>query len=125
MKVRVVLAVLVLGLVALYFTIGVRLGYVTVTPLYLFNAQGQTSYPFRLYDEGKLVVNGQCEGRSGLATLRFLSPDGTELSSVKCPPGKWSLDMSGEGTKGIYTLVVDYKKYSGSMELNSSYKTKY
>jgi hypothetical protein len=123
--VRVVLVVLILGLVALYFTIGVRLGYATVTPLYLFNAQGKTSYPFRLYDEGQLIVTGQCEGRSGDATLRFLAPDGTELSSVRCPPGKWSLNMGGQGLKGIYTLVVDYKKFSGRMELNSSYKTKY
>lgn len=118
---RVLLVVLALALATLYYTLGLRLGYATLTPLYLLNAQGQTDYPFRLYEAGKLEVSGSCQGRSGEATLRFLAPDGTELSAVRCPPGNWTLNLSGSGAVGIYTLSVAYQHYTGRLELNSSY----
>ena len=122
---RVILAVLVLAAVAVYFTVGLRLGYATVTPLYLLNAQGESSYPFRLYQESdaisKVQITGTCQGRSGTATLRFLAPDGTELSAVRCPPGRWTLNMGGSGEVGIYTLTVDYQHYTGTLQLNAMY----
>ncbi len=118
---RVLLLLLALAVLALYLTLGLRLGYATLTPLYLLNAQGQTDYPFRMYEAGKLEVSGSCQGSSGLATLRFLAPDGTELSAVRCPPGHWSLKMGGSGEVGIYTLSVAYEHYTGRLELSSSY----
>ena len=122
---RVFLVVLVLAAAALYYFIGLRIGYATVTPLYLLNAQGESSYPFRLYEEdtavSKVQITGTCQGRSGLATLRFLAPDGTELSAVRCPPGRWTLNMGGSGEVGIYKLLVDYQHYTGSLELNAAY----
>ncbi|AWN23668.1 hypothetical protein DKM44_10870 [Deinococcus irradiatisoli] len=118
---RVLLLLLALAVLALYLTLGLRLGYATLTPLYLLNAQGETDYPFRLYEAGKLQVTGSCQGRSGVATLRFMAPDGTELSAVRCPPGNWSLNLSGSGDVGVYTLSVEYQHYTGRLELNSSY----
>ena len=121
---RVFLAVLALALVAVYFTMGVRVGYATMTPLYLVNAQGQSQYPFRVFDDSasaKLTITGRCVGNSGNATLRFLAPDQTELSAVRCPPGNWTLEMSTDGKPGIYTLNVTYQHYTGRLELNAVY----
>ena len=121
---RVFLAILALALAALYFTIGVRLGYATMTPLYLINAQGESRYPFRVYPDSGLAnlsITGRCVGNKGSATLRFLAPDKTELSAVRCPPGNWTLDMSSNGTPGIYTLSVDYQHYTGRLELSAAF----
>ncbi|WP_420596983.1 hypothetical protein [Deinococcus sp.] len=118
---RVFLVILALAAAALYFTLGLRVGYATMTPLYLVNAQGESKYPFRLFEAGKLEITGECVGQSGNATLRFLAPDGTELSAVRCPPGTWSLKMSSDGQPGIYTLAVQYQHYTGHLEVKSAY----
>ncbi|GAA3994290.1 hypothetical protein GCM10022631_00380 [Deinococcus rubellus] len=118
---RVVLAVLAVAVAILYFTFGVRVGAATLTPLYLLNAQGQSSYPFRTYQAGKLTVTGSCQGKGGQATLRLLAPDGTALSAVLCRQGSWSLDMNGSGEAGTYLLNVEYQHYTGRLELNAVY----
>ena len=118
---RVVLAVLAVALAVLYFTLGVRVGAATLTPLYLLNAQGQSKYPFRTYQTGKLTITGSCQGQGGQATLRLLAPDGTELSAVLCRKGNWSLDLNGSGEPGTYLLSVDYQHYTGRLELGATY----
>ncbi|WP_232472163.1 hypothetical protein [Deinococcus sp. DB0503] len=121
MGVRFLLLALVAALLLLYFTFGLRFGYVTLTPTHLLNAQGQNQYAFELYEDGKAVgVTGTCSGRSGQVTLRLLDPSGTEVAGQSCPPGTWSLNLLGGGHPGIYRLIVDFKHYTGTLSLKET-----
>lgn len=116
---RYLLLALVAAVVLLYFTLGLRLGYVTLMPTHLLNAQGQNAYAYRLYEAGKSVgVRGTCTVRDGRATLRLLDPSGTQVAGQACPPGTWSVALSGSGSPGIYRLVVDFNHYTGTLDLN-------
>ncbi|MEW6422255.1 MAG: hypothetical protein AB1511_11110 [Deinococcota bacterium] len=115
---RFLLLALVAALLLLYFTFGLRFGYVTLTPTRLLNAQGQNQYAFDLYEENKTVgVTGTCSGRSGQVTLRLLDPSGTQVAGQSCPPGTWSLSLLGSGHLGVYRLIVDFKHYTGTLDL--------
>lgn len=118
---RVFWLLVVVVLAALYFTVGMRAGSLSFTPLYLLNAQGKNTYTFPTYQAGKLELTGNCQGKSGTVTFRFLAPDGTELSAVRCPPGTFSLSLSGAGDPGTYSLSADYQHYTGKVEINAAY----
>lgn len=118
---RVFWLLVVVAVAALYFTVGLRAGSLTFTPLYLLNAQGKSTYTFPTYDSGKLELTGSCQGQSGNVTFRFLAPDGTELSAVRCPPGTFSLSLSGAGDPGTYTLSANYQHYTGKVEVNAAH----
>lgn len=118
---RILLLALVAAVALLYFTLGLRFGYVTLTPTQLLNAQGQNSYTFELYDEGKSVgVTGTCAVRGGQATLRLLDPSGTQVAGQSCPKGQWSLRLLGGGQPGRYRLLVNFDHYSGTLELRET-----
>lgn len=122
---KVILALIAIGLGALYYFMGYRLGVIPDTPLYAFNAQGSTSYPFRLYGEGSINITGSCEVKQGSATLTFNTPDGMPLSSVNCIKGKWSINMgTPNGTPGFYKVNVKFKHFTGKLILEPVAKTK-
>lgn len=115
---RLLMLALAAAVALLYFTSGLRLGYVTLTPTQLLNAQGQNRYAFELYEDGKHVgVRGTCTVRSGRATLRLLDPAGTQIAGQSCPRGEWSLRLAGGGQPGMYQLIVDLDRYSGKLDL--------
>ena len=115
---RLLILALAAALALLYFTFGLRLGYVTLTPTQLLNAQGQNRYSFELYEDGKHVgVRGTCTVRGGHATLRLLDPAGTQVAGQSCPKGTWSLRLMGGGQPGMYQLIVDLDRYSGTLDL--------
>lgn len=116
---RYLLLALAAAAALLYFTLGLRLGYVTLMPTHLLNAQGQNKYAYRLYEDSKSVgVRGTCTARTGRATLRLLDPSGTQVAGQACPPGTWSVSLTGSGRPGIYHLVVDFNHYTGTLNLD-------
>ncbi|GAA5531907.1 hypothetical protein E5F05_11380 [Deinococcus metallilatus] len=118
---RFLLLALVAAALLLYFTFGLRFGYVTLTPTHLLNAQGQNRYAFQLYEDGKNVgVTGTCAVRSGQATLRLLDPSGTQVAGQSCQPGTWSLKLMGGGHQGVYRLIVDLNHYTGMLDLQET-----
>lgn len=121
---KVFLALLVLGLGALYYFMGYRIGLIPDTPMYAFNAQGSTNYPFRLYGNGSLSITGTCEASSGKATLSLTAPDGMPLGSVACPKGKWSINMgTPQGAPGYYKMHVQFSHFTGKLTLAPNAKT--
>ena len=120
---RLLVAVLVLALAALYFTFGLRLGYVTLTPTYLFNATGENKYTFRVYDQSQEVgVRGTCKVSSGQATFRLTDPKGTQIAGQVCPRGQWGLNVLGTGDVGNYKLTIDLEKFSGTIDIKEARK---
>jgi len=116
---RLLMLALVAAVTLLYFTLGLRLGYVTLTPTHLVNAQGQNRYSFQLYEDGQHVgVRGTCAVRSGQTTLRLLDPVGTQVAGQECPPGRWSVSLVGSGYPGVYRLYVDFNHYTGTLDLD-------
>lgn len=119
---RYVLLILLAALVALYFTIGIRIGVLNLSDVYLFNATGKGSYPYRTFDTDQNVrLLGVCDVKKGEVTLRFINPNGQQTSGVTCnQPGKFSVDLRGGGVTGVYKLQVEYNKFSGHLKLNES-----
>ncbi len=122
---KVVMALLVILLGALYYIKGYRIGLIPTTPMYAFNAQGTTSYPFRLYGEGQLSIRGSCEVSSGSAVLNFTSSDGTPLGGAQCDKGKWSINMATRGSAGFYKVNVVFNHFTGKLILTPVAKTNF
>ncbi|GGM06559.1 hypothetical protein [Deinococcus aerophilus] len=120
---RLLLLVLALVLTLMYFTFGVRLGYLTLTPTYLLNATGENRYTFQVYDQGGTVgVRGSCKVRSGKATFRLTDPSGTQVAGQICPQGQWSLNVLGGGDAGMYHLTVELDKFTGTIDVEEARK---
>lgn len=115
---RLLLLVVLAALTALYFTVGLRFGYVTLTETQFLNANGTSSYIFNTFEERQQVgVAGSCRVRSGSATIRLFNPDGRQVASQVCQKGTWALSLMGTGKVGNYRLTVDYASYNGSLNL--------
>lgn len=116
------LAILVLGLAALAYFFGLRLGYVSLTPTYMFNAQGVNNYTYRTFDAtARLILTGRCETRSGQVALRLFSPSGRQLASALCTEGNtFALNLQGGGEIGFYKLTVDFDRFTGVIEINEN-----
>ena len=52
---RLLLMVVMAALAVLYFTVGLRFGYVTLTETHLFNASGTNTYVFRTLEDRQQV----------------------------------------------------------------------
>ncbi|CAM3180085.1 hypothetical protein DEDE109153_01535 [Deinococcus deserti] len=118
MAMRLLVLVLIAVVAAVYFTAGLRFGYVTLTPTYMWNATGQNSYTFRTIEADQSVgVKGSCQVRSGQAVVRLYDPKGGQIAGQSCPKGKWALNIMGSGAAGTYRLVVDLDKFSGTLDL--------
>jgi hypothetical protein len=112
-----VLVVIAVGIGLAYNFGGIKLGLVTITPARMWNAQGQVSFAYLNGNSG-VVVTGDCEAKSGNATLRLLDPDGLQVGGQVCPKGKWLINgLTGNGKFGTYKLTVDYQHYTGSMNI--------
>ena len=118
---RFLFVALAVAVALLYFTVGLRFGYVTLTPTHLLNAQGENKYAFELYEADKNVgVRGTCSVRSGKAVVRLLDPSGTQVAGQTCPKGEWSLNLLGGGKLGVYRLTVEFDRYSGTLDLKEA-----
>lgn len=121
---RYILAVLVVVLATLYFTVGLRLGAVTLTETYLLNATGTNTYRYTTADNLQRVgVTGACRVRGGEATVRLLAPDGTQIAGQTCHEGEWSLNVVGGGQPGTYRVLVEFDHYTGRLNLQESHST--
>jgi hypothetical protein len=120
---RLLVVVLLLALAALYFTFGLRVGYVTLTPTYMVNATGENKYTFRVYDQNQEVgVRGSCSVTSGRATFRLTDPKGTQIAGQVCPKGQWALNVLGTGDVGNYKLTIDLEKFTGVIDIKEARK---
>ncbi|GGR46405.1 hypothetical protein GCM10008959_04260 [Deinococcus seoulensis] len=118
---RFLLIALALVLTVMYFTFGLRFGYVTLTPTYLLNASGENRYGLNIYeDRAKIGVRGSCNVRSGTATVRLLDPRGVQVAGQVCPKGEWGLNVLTSGPQGKYQLVVEFEKFTGVMDLKEA-----
>ncbi|MFC4425593.1 hypothetical protein [Deinococcus navajonensis] len=116
---RLLLLVLALVVAAVYATFGLRFGYVTLTPTYMWHATGQNSYVYRTYEPRQIVgVQGRCKVNSGHAILRMYDPRGVQIAGQTCQKGQWALNLSGSGAAGNYRLVIDLEKFSGVIDLD-------
>ncbi|SMB91558.1 hypothetical protein SAMN00790413_01190 [Deinococcus hopiensis KR-140] len=119
-----VFLVVIAAAVLLYFTVGLRLGYVTLMPTQLYNANGQNHYGFEAFEDNQSVgVTGTCRVREGRAVLRLLDPSGKQVATQTCVPGVWSLQLTGYGQQGFYKLYINFDRYTGVMDLNESRNT--
>ncbi len=110
--------VLIVGLVALTSFFGLRLGYLSLTPVWMYNAQGQNVYSYQLADtSGSLKLMGTCTTRSGAATFLLFRPDGTRIDGQECVKGKYSLNLQAKGTPGFYKLQVLLDHFTGRLEI--------
>ncbi|UQN06634.1 hypothetical protein [Deinococcus sp. QL22] len=119
MRFLVVVLALVVGLV--YFFFGLRLGYVTLTPTRMLNAQGENNYVFNVFDSGQSVgVTGTCSTVKGRAVLRLYDPSGTQIAGQACPKGQWALQVLGKGDAGNYRLNVQFNHFTGLIDLKET-----
>lgn len=124
---RYVLGLLLAVLLVLYFTIGLRIGYITLSATYLFNASGTNSYPMDTKENGQKVgVTGTCNVKSGEATIRLINTQGQQLAGQVCRGGNFSLNViGGGGPPQVYTLEVIMKKYTGTLTLEPQIQGKW
>lgn len=122
---RYFLPILLVLAAAWYFTTGVRLGMVTFTPTQMFNANGESTYNIRAFEDYHQVgMTGSCDVKSGEADIRLYAPGGSQVAGQACQKGKWSINISGRGSTGFYRVVVNYHSFSGRIELNEFVSTK-
>ena len=115
---RLLVVALVLVLTLMYFTFGLRFGYVTLTPTYMLNATGTSRYTFEIYDEKQRVgVEGSCKVSRGQAVFRLTDAKGVQVAGQVCPRGAWGLKMLATGDSGRYVLEIDFKKFTGIIDL--------
>lgn len=121
-QMRYIILVLLIALAALYFTTGIRLGIVTGGgSVQMFNANGVANYPMRTADTLQQIgMVGSCEVTKGTATLRLLNSDGVQLAGQTCSRGKWSVNLMTGGEIGGYTVQVNYKNFTGKMNLQEA-----
>lgn len=118
---RLLIVALALVLTLMYFTFGLRFGYVTLVPTYLFNATGSNNYAYQLYEDRQNVgVRGTCKVRHGTATFRLLDSRGTQVAGQVCPKGDWGLNVMVEGNTGQYRLEVQFEKFTGVIDVKET-----
>lgn len=110
--------VLIVGLGLLVYFFGLRLGYLSLTPTWMYNAQGSNTYSYQLADtSGSLRLVGSCDTRAGQATLLLFRPDGARIDGQECVKGKYSLNLQAKGNPGFYKLQVLLDHFSGRLEI--------
>ncbi|AFZ69166.1 hypothetical protein [Deinococcus peraridilitoris] len=118
--------VLIVAVATLAYFAGLRFGYLSLTPTWMYNAQGNNSYTFRTYDErGEVFLSGSCTTRSGEATLRLYAPGGTFVGGQVCRAGSYNLALRGGGEIGLYKLTVDFNHFTGRLEINENRSASY
>ena len=117
---QVLLAVFALIVGGLYFTVGLRLGAVTMMPTQMIAAKGSSEYSFRTNEEGNRVgVEGTCTATKGSANFYMLGTDGNIQQSASCVPGQpWAIKVMAGGPPGMYHLKVEYKDFSGKIDIS-------
>ena len=116
---RLTVLLLLLALVLLAFAYrygGIKLGILTLMPTRMWNVEGQSAYSY-LNTGGGVVVSGSCSTSSGLAVLRLLTLDGTQVAGQQCPKGDWLINLEGKGTATTFRLTVDYTAYTGTLDV--------
>ena len=116
---QVLLALLALVVGGLYFTVGLRLGAVTMMPTQMYAAKGESTYSFRTTEQGNRVgVSGTCTATNGSANFYMLGADGAVQQSASCVPGQpWAINLMAGGRPGFYRLKVEYNNFSGKIDV--------
>lgn len=114
------LLITAVAIAALTYFYGLRVGYVTLVPTYMYNAQGVSTYTYQTYPDGtKLGVVGICDTRSGQATLRLYDPSGKFVSGQTCVKGRYGVSLGArEDAVGFYRLEIELDHYTGRLELD-------
>lgn len=122
---RYLLPALALVVALLYFTIGLRVGYITLTPTAMWNATGENTYTLRTVVNGQRAgMTGYCEVQSGTATIRLFEQGGRQVAGQVCSGSgkRWTLNAMGQGPAGLYRLTVSFDKFTGKIALKETYK---
>ncbi|MFC6617391.1 hypothetical protein [Deinococcus radiophilus] len=116
---QVLLALFALIVGGLYFTVGLRLGAVAITPTPMYGAKGTSQYGFRTAEQGnKVGVKGSCTAEKGSANFYMVDPKGQIQSSASCVPGQpWAINLMAGGAPGMYALRVEYKNFTGKIDI--------
>ncbi|GHF98200.1 hypothetical protein GCM10017783_07750 [Deinococcus piscis] len=116
---QVLLALFALIVGGLYFTVGLRLGAVTMMPTQMYAAKKEGIYTFRTTEQGNRVgVSGTCVATKGSANFYMLGADGTVQQSASCVPGQpWAINLMAGGPPGFYRLKVEYNNFTGKIDL--------
>lgn len=124
---RYILGLVLMLVVVLYLTIGLRVGYITLSPTYLFNASGTNTYPMNTVEnDQKVGVTGTCNTKSGEAVIRLFNAEGVQITGQTCTKGKFSLNViGGSGPPQLYKLEVVMKKYTGTLTLEPQIQGKW
>ena len=110
--------VLVVGLGVLAYAFGLRFGYLSLTPSWMYNAQGTNGYSYQLADAGDtLTLAGSCRTYAGRATLLLFRPDGSRADGQQCIKGNYRLSLRGGGGVGFYKLRVRLDHFTGRLEI--------
>jgi len=116
MRVILVVLALAIGILAAFF--GLRVGYLSLTPTWMYNAQGVNSYTYRTYDpSGRIILTGTCDTHSGRATFRVYAPNGAYVAGQECIPGRYGINLQAGGEVGLYRLEVTLEHYTGHLDL--------
>lgn len=118
---RVLLVLLAGAILALYLTIGVRIGFLTVTPAWLWNANGTNTYGIDVHAErSRIVLDVESQIRGGEVGLRLVAPGGRTVWRAEVSPDR-NLRRSytiQAPTLGEYRFRAEYLDTTGQLSVS-------
>ncbi|MFN8509601.1 MAG: hypothetical protein U0Z75_03405 [Deinococcaceae bacterium] len=115
---RSLIVLLLVGLAAWYFTIGIRFGLVTEWPTQIFNGNGTSTYEKEIFTpKYPLNIRGTCNTLSGKLTIRVLTPSRQVLASTVCTKGPKNVSINLVPGVGKYPLELKFERYFGSIDV--------
>lgn len=115
---RDILIILAIGVTILYFTIGIRIGYLTEVATQYIHANGTNKYSIRVWEENHSVgISGPCDTSAGTMTVALYNPQRQLVQSQTCKTGKKYINLVKNGSTGFYMIEVTFKDYSGNVNL--------
>lgn len=118
---RVLLVLLAGAVLALYLTIGVRIGFLTVTPAWLWNANGTNAYTVAVRAErSRIVLDVDTAVRGGQADMQLVGPGGAAVWRASVASGRNIVRRSftlQAPSLGEYRFRVNYLGTTGQLNV--------
>jgi hypothetical protein len=115
------IGILIVVGIALYSTIGIRLGLLPDIPMTIWNANGTNTYSYEVRtDKAKMEVFLETEATSGTMEVQFLNPQGASFYGFIVGGQNKALKQTKEFTlnPGTHKVIVKFTKASGFLSLN-------
>jgi hypothetical protein len=115
------IGILIVVGIALYSTIGIRLGLLPDIPMTIWNANGTNTYSYQVRsDKAKLEVFLETEASSGSIEVQFLNPQGAVFYGFIVGGQSKTLKQDKDFTlnPGAHKVIVKFNKASGFLSLN-------